>query len=264
MRYEAQLAFFIIIALAFPACAAQVEPKVTPAGDAKTMKKSALEMGAHALQTHEPIEQFGVYLVGFHAYKHDPAQQMTAHHFCRPINEDLAQCVLFDSNTAQANLNGIEYIISEKLYEQLPPAERPYWHPHNHEILSGTLIAPGLADAAEHAFLKMFMNSYGKTWHTWRTGMFGLPQDWLPLGDPHLAWSFNHEGEAKAGLIEKRDQEMQMNSAEKHRQRQDFVNLAHPQEGVNAISTQFPGPIRSIPGVIDKSSQPGNDQGHGK
>jgi hypothetical protein len=34
---------------------------------------------------------------------------MEAHQFCKQVNEDFAQCVLFDGNTSAANLNGIEY-----------------------------------------------------------------------------------------------------------------------------------------------------------
>lgn len=56
---------------------------------------------------------------------------------------------MYDANGPQANLTGIEYIISEKLYATLPEAERRYWHPHNGEILSGQLVAPGIPDAAE-------------------------------------------------------------------------------------------------------------------
>ncbi len=37
---------------------------------------------------------------------------MEAHHYCRVVNDDLLQCVLFDGNTRDANLIGIEYIIS--------------------------------------------------------------------------------------------------------------------------------------------------------
>jgi hypothetical protein len=47
--------------------------------------------------------------------KDAPAEQVTSHHHCNQVNEDFAQCVLFDGNTRNANLHGIEYIISEKL-----------------------------------------------------------------------------------------------------------------------------------------------------
>lgn len=78
-----------------------------------------------------------IYLDGFHDDKDDPAHQMEAHHFCRQVNEDFAQCALFDGNGRQANLIGIEYIVSETLFESLPRKEKKYRHPHNFEILSG-------------------------------------------------------------------------------------------------------------------------------
>ena len=63
-------------------------------------------------------------------------------------------------------------------------------------MLSGQLIAPGLPAAAEKAFMKRLMNSYGKTWHTWHTGRHdGHPDDTVPMGDPMLMWSFNRDGE---------------------------------------------------------------------
>ena len=90
--------------------------------------------------------------------------------------------MLFDGNGGNANLNGIEYIISEALFETLPPQERRFWHPHNAEILSGQLVAPGLPAVAETALMKSKMNSYGKTWHLWSTGAPGQPGDTLRSG----------------------------------------------------------------------------------
>ena len=240
------------------ACATEVGPKMTPPGEAKSSKTLAMEQGARVLQPQGPVQQLAVYLVGFHAYKDEPSRQMTAHHFCRPVNQDLTQCALFDGNSAEANLTGVEYIISEKLFNELPPDEQPYWHPHNFEILSGTLTAPGLPAAAEHELLTMFMNSYGKTWHTWQTGMYQGDQQKIPLGDPHLAWSFNHEGEAQAGLVESRDREMKISSIDLRNKRKDLAPLAHPQVGVDAISAKFPGPVRPIPGVTEKEEQSGH------
>ena len=48
--------------------------------------------------------------------------------------KNLAQCVLFDGNTAEARMMGIEYIASEKLYNTLPTEEKAYWHPHNSPV----------------------------------------------------------------------------------------------------------------------------------
>lgn len=141
---------------------------IRPAGEGKGAWLATLEQGANVLQDATPLKGFDVYVVGFHCPKNEPTEQMEAHHYCRVVNDDLLQCVLFDGNTREVNLIGIEYIISERLFGTLPDAERGYWHPHNFELLSGQLVAPGLPDVAEKAFFKLLMNSYGKTWHTGR------------------------------------------------------------------------------------------------
>jgi len=224
-----------------------------PPGEEKTAKTRTLEMGAKALQRNSPLGPMDVYLVGLHPMKDHPEHQMEAHHFCRQVNQDFAQCVLFDGNGRNANLTGIEYIISEKLFETLPEQERKYWHPHNGEILSGQLVAPGIPAVAEKALMKDKMNSYGKTWHAWNTGMLGQGGDGLPLGPAMLAWSFNRDGEAQPGLVEQRDKKMGLDSADKRRQRADLRSLSKPQSGVDDLRSAFPH-AKPIPGVVDKKA----------
>ncbi|HEY0878543.1 MAG TPA: OBAP family protein [Zeimonas sp.] len=203
------------------------------------------------LQRNTPLASMDLHLAGFHPMKAQPAHQMEAHHYCRQVNEDFAQCVLFDRDAADANLNGIEYIVSEKLFATLPDDERRYWHPHNAEILSGQLIAPGIPDAAEKALLKGKMNSYGKTWHVWNTGAFDREADALPPGEAMLAWWFNRDGEAKPGLVEARDRRLGVSTAETREKRAELRELARPQHGVDALKGAFDAPLREIPGVID-------------
>ena len=245
----------ILLALSLPcgALSADVKSPATPPGDPLTPKTRVLKAGAVVLQTNNPLEPMNVYLNGFHPIKKDPSHQLVAHHFCSQVNEDFAQCALFDGNTRTANLTGIEYIISEKLYKTLPEAERQYWHPHNFEILSGQLVAPGLPRVAEHALMKSKMNSYGKTWHVWNTGVPGKPGDALPLGEPALAWSFNRLGEEAAGLVEGRDKALGVDTAAIRASRADLTPLARPQGGVDALVGQFPRPTRPLPGVVDSN-----------
>lgn len=232
----------------------ELQPKTAPPGEPKTAKTTALETGARIMQDTAPLRPFDVYLVGFHPMKDHPEVQVEAHHYCNQVNEDFAQCTLFDSNTSKANLNGIEYIISERLFESLPEEEKKYWHPHNGEILSGQLAAPGIPAAAEKELMASKMNSYGKTWHVWNTGAEGMPADKLPLGPPMLAWSFNRDGEARPGLVEKRDKALEINTAEKREQRAELRALAKPQAGVDALKGRFGRPTTEIPGVVDRKS----------
>lgn len=234
--------------------AQQSPPKAAAPGAPKSGKTRALEAGARLLQGAAPLRGFDIHLDGFHAIKDRPEEQMEAHHYCHQVNEDFAQCVLFDGATSDANLNGIEYIISEKLFDTLPAGERKYWHPHNGEILSGQLVAPGIPQAAEHALMKQKINSYGKTWHLWNTGHAGQPADQLPLGAPMLAWSFSRDGELQPGLLEARDGALHMSTPEKRKARADLKALARPQAGVDALKGKFARPAQDIPGVVDQGS----------
>ncbi|HEY0062312.1 MAG TPA: OBAP family protein [Telluria sp.] len=231
-------------------CAASNAQKGPVPGEPKSARTSALEVGAKVLQANTPLKPFDIHLVGFHPMKDHPEMQMEAHHYCHQMNEDFAQCTLFDRSGKDARLNGIEYIISEKLFQTLPPAERAFWHPHNGEILSGQLVAPGIPAAAEKALMRSKMNSYGKTWHVWNTGHEGLPPDQLPLGPAMLAWSFSRDGEAIPAMVAKHDERLNINTEEKRRQRADLRPLAHPQQGVDDLKGKFERPTKDIPGVV--------------
>jgi len=228
------------------------QPKTTPTGETKSAKTQTLEAGAKALQGNAPVKGFDIYLVGFHPMKDHPEQQMEAHHYCHQMNEDFAQCVLFDGNTKSANMSGVEYIISERTFESLPESEKKYWHPHNGEILSGQLIAPGIPKLAEKSLMKSKMNSYGKTWHFWNTGHEGQPSDKLPLGEPMLPWSFNRDGEANPDLVEKRDKALNVNTADKRKERTDLQAMAKPQSGVDDLQDKFGRQTQDISGVVGK------------
>jgi hypothetical protein len=221
----------------------------TPPGEERSTTTKLLESAAELVQGEGPVKQLSLHLVGFHPLKDDPRHQMEAHHFCDQVNEEFAQCVLFDGHEDDARLNGIEYIISENLFESLPAGEKRYWHPHNYEILSGQLVAPGIPDAAEHEAMARKMNSYGKTWHVWKTGMPGEAGDALPHGEPHLAWSFNRDGEARPDLLSARDEKLGVSTGDKKEGRADLVAQAHPQCGVDALNGRFAGATTPIDGV---------------
>ncbi|HJX30172.1 MAG TPA: OBAP family protein [Thermoanaerobaculia bacterium] len=238
--------------LLLTACGGEKQPEIQPPGRDTSAKTDTLKAGSTVLQKNSPFAGMDVYVVGFHPMKDDPQHQMEAHHFCRQVNEDFAQCALFDGNTRESNLNGIEYIISEKLFNALPAEEKQYWHPHNFEILSGELVAPGIPDVAEKELMRQKMNSYGKTWHVWSTNH----GDELPFGPAMLAWSFNRDGEVDPKLMEKGNRTLGIDRMAKRRERQDLVPLAKPQQGVDVLKGKFPRPTKEIPGVVDAGAPP--------
>jgi hypothetical protein len=101
----------VLAMLGTVACSGKTGPKEsnTAPGADRTARTAALETAADVVQTTAPIDKIGMYLDGFHTAKNDPAMQMEAHHFCNQVNEDFTQCVLFDGNTADSRLMGVEY-----------------------------------------------------------------------------------------------------------------------------------------------------------
>lgn len=200
-------------------------------------------------------QQLTLWMVGFHPDKNDPQVQVLAHHFCHQLREDLAQCVLYDGDGPEARMIGIEYIIPAEAYEQLPEEERSYWHPHNFEVLSGQLNAPGVEDDTD--MVAALLNSYGKTWHTWDAGVFdpasgSFVAEGLPTEEPRLMWSFNHLGEAHDGMIEAGLQPYGIDTDAKRQARQELVGQAEPQCGVNLLVAEFDGDIQQLEGVAQR------------
>jgi len=66
------------------------------------------------------------------------ALQVEAHHYCSMLNEEVRQCIIYDSGDKNARLIGIEYIISRRLFESLPEEEKKMWHSHTYEASPAT------------------------------------------------------------------------------------------------------------------------------
>ena len=223
------------------------KPRAAPGsrapGGRKTQSKQAVELVARMLQSRGPLEQFRLYLVGFRPLRDDPRTQTEVHLYCHFLNDDFAQCVVFDGPGPDARLIGVEYRISERLYDRLLPEEQSYWHPSNYELLSAQVVAPGLPPRVERELVRLLLNGYAKTWQLWTTDGSDPAGRSLPFGDARLAWSFNHEGEIEPALLGARDERMGVDTQRRRAQREDLRWLAAPQEGEALLRDQFaPGP----------------------
>ena len=96
-----------------------------------------------AAQDLTPVRQFHLHLCAFHVGKKDPSFVVPAQHYCSKVNDDVHQCIIYDSPGKAGRILGVEYIISDKLYRTLPEAEKKYYHPHTYEIIAGLLAGPG-------------------------------------------------------------------------------------------------------------------------
>lgn len=209
------------------ACSAsETRSPVDTPGRPESAKTQLLEAGAATLQAKPPIEAINAYLDGFHFYNGHPDVQMEAHHYCSILNEDVIQCVIFDGNTKEAKIMGIEYIIDEKLFAGLSAKEKAMWHSHGYEVSSGQLIAPGIPAPAEHALMERLAQTYGKTWHTWHTDQDKA----LPVGVPQLMMGFTADGQADRAMIEQRNRRLGVDAAKTKDQRADIqIPAADPQ-----------------------------------
>lgn len=200
-------------------------------------KEQVLDAAAGAMQSMLPVEAMSTYLNGFHFYADDLGRQVEASHFCIHLEADLHQCVIFDRNATDARLIGIEYIVSAERFRALPDDEKRLWHSHHYEVSSGVLVAPGVPELAERAYLDDLVSTYGKTFHTWQ-----YDRDDFPYGIPQLMMALTGDGQGDQPAIDARDRRLGVSSARKREQRADIPTPevepgANPWESGRVVQT---------------------------
>ncbi|KAG0032944.1 hypothetical protein BGZ81_009720 [Podila clonocystis] len=181
------------------------------------------------LQSFKPLKGICQSFCGLHLYPNDPKRQVIAYHYCHSLDADRYQCLMYDSDTPEAKLMGVEYIISEKLFNTLDANEKKYWHSHKYEVESGMLVqvtkplvAEMLARSLEHAPLKTLVNTYGKIWQLWPVDDEGNCSAYVPTGPAQLLMAFTEDGQVNQALLDKRDKDLGISTEEKRRERVDI------------------------------------------
>src|SRR5690606_27113203 len=130
-----RFAVLLTVAVLVSGCGGNNSPSnVEAPGEEKTTESKILGVGADVLQDKSPLKKLNMYLDGFHFYSGNMEGQMEAHHFVTQLNEDVHQAIIFDGNGDDAKIMGIEYIVSERLFKQLPDEEKKLWHSHHYEV----------------------------------------------------------------------------------------------------------------------------------
>ncbi len=124
---------------------------------------------------------------GVHLLKENPGVSKVAYHFCKPVNERLNQCVLYDGTGPDAKLIGIEYLVDDATYQAMPTEEKAYWHDHKHEIDAGLLKSLTQHGEEEKQTYAKVRTLWGKVYHTWVEGTD------YPAGPAKLFWSVTGE-----------------------------------------------------------------------
>eukprot|EP00882_Tetradesmus_deserticola_P003087 GHRQ01003276.1.p1 GENE.GHRQ01003276.1~~GHRQ01003276.1.p1 ORF type:complete len:263 (+),score=96.94 GHRQ01003276.1:80-868(+) len=194
-------------------------------GEPVSLQQKLINTATSALQSFPPLSKICQHVCAFHCYAHDTTRQVHAHHFCSHLNEEMRQCIIYDSGEPGARLIGIEYMISRRLYEGLPQEERRFWHSHQYEVSSGQLAALGVPLAAANLDASKLVDTYGKTFHTWQVDL-GHP---LPYGPPQLMMSFTGDGQLDPALQQQRDEMHGISSEEIRNSRAGMLDgLAPP------------------------------------
>jgi len=124
---------------------------------------------------------------GVHLLKDLPEVSRVAYHFCKAVNGDLNQCVLYDGTGPDAKLIGIEYLVTDAVYQRMPADEKAFWHDHKYEVDAGYLKSLTQTGDDEKQTLAKVRTFWGKVYHTWASGTD------YPRGPARLYWSVTGE-----------------------------------------------------------------------
>jgi hypothetical protein len=133
-----------------------------------------------------PIEEIlhcPLAFAGVHLLKDFPEVSRVAYHYCKPVSDDVNQCVLYDGTGPDAKLIGIEYLVSDAIYQKMPPGEKVFWHDHKHEVDAGLLKSLTQSGEDEQKTMAAVRPLWGKVYHTWTAGKT------YPIGPPRLFWA---------------------------------------------------------------------------
>jgi hypothetical protein len=125
----------------------------------------------------KPYDGFTLHL---DAKMHFPGNhEAIAHHYCKNVADGMIECLIFDSEAADAHLVGIETIVSPEVYNSFDPAEQTYWHYHKTEFPKVEATLPDLSAEEAAKVVAAAEETYGKVYLLWDPTVHELP-----VGEP--------------------------------------------------------------------------------
>lgn len=103
------------------------------------------------------------------AQKHfgDANSTEVAHHWCKAVSGGMLECMIFDSDTANARLVEVETIVQPAVYKGLSKNEQALWHYHRDEIPKVNASMPDMTAAQAKAATASIIDTYGKVYMLW-------------------------------------------------------------------------------------------------
>jgi len=208
-------------------------------GEPKKTTTTLREKATAAIQGFGPVNKIQQRLCAFHFYAHDMTRQLEAHHYCGCQNEEMRQCLIYDSDESDARLIGIEYIVSEELFLTLPDEEKPMWHSHEFEVKGGYLFMPGVPGPIQRKDLEKVCKSYGKTIHFWQVDR----GDNLPLGIPQVMMALTRDGQLFDHLAQDVEKRYGVDFLEERKNRAYMEGLKH---GIHPLANAAGKGLRTV------------------
>ncbi|KAJ1029641.1 hypothetical protein NDA13_002884 [Ustilago tritici] len=198
-----------------------------------------------------PVDKIHQALHAYHVVADERGEIVPSVHYCSCNSSgDHFQCLIYESDEPDAKLIGVEYMVSEDVFLQLPEDEKKYWHSHVHEVMGGSLVLIGLRagmvaeaaaaaaksaedavkavagagatggavpDAAELAALARIKKLYGKAIHLWHPTSSAVP-----MGPPKLMMPIDEKYDGVPDkMIKQRDERYAIDTERKKAERQD-------------------------------------------
>ncbi|HKU66521.1 MAG TPA: DUF1264 domain-containing protein [Candidatus Baltobacteraceae bacterium] len=87
-----------------------------------------------------------------------------AHHWCKAVSNGLTECQLYSSDAPNAQIVGLETIVSPAVYKTFPASEQALWHYHKDEIPRVHATLPGLSPEQAKKVVDSISDTYGKVY----------------------------------------------------------------------------------------------------
>jgi hypothetical protein len=109
------------------------------------------------------------YTLHIDADKHfgDAHPDEIAHHWCKNVSANLIECQLYDSDTPNARLVGVETIVPATVWQTFSPQEQAMWHYHKVELQKIHATLPDTPTDQQAAVIASIAPTYGKVYILW-------------------------------------------------------------------------------------------------
>ena len=111
------------------------------------------------------------------------------HHFCKGVAGGMFECLLLESDDADARLIGVEVIVDAATWQGLDEAEQQLWHYHKEEIPLLQPTLPRLSEEEVAEVVASIEETYGKVYILWDPTASELPTGQPFVQDVHATVS---------------------------------------------------------------------------